>query len=399
MVTPSKAVLSKYADVMINFALNSGKGMKRGEVVYLVTQMAGLPLAKEVYRTILASGGYPLVKVVDDEFQVIQLKNSSNKQLSFYPEKLYTGMAESIDHWVRILGDEDPMYLKDCDPKKIMLQSKSVKPFRDLLDAKENRGEFTWTLCLYGTPGMAKEAGLSEQAYWNEIKKACFLGEKDPVAKWKSVFKDMNSILRKINKLDIKRVHVEAKNTDLWVTIGDKRQWLGGSGRNIPSFEIFTSPDWRGTEGTIFFDQPLYRYGNIIRDIQLTFKDGKVVKATAKKNEKLLREMIKQPNADKVGEFSLTDKRFSKIGKFMANTLYDENFGGRFGNTHLAVGKSYQDTYTGNLKRATEKTWERLGYNDSPVHTDIIATSNRKVTAELANGKTRVIYENGEFSI
>lgn len=399
MYKPSKITLSKYADVMINFALNGGKGIKRGEVVYLVTQMAGVPLAKEAYKAILGAGGYPLLKIVDDEFQVIHLQNASTKQLSFYPEKFYDGLVDTIDHWVRILGDDDPMYLKGCDPKKILLSSKTAKPFRDMLNKKENMGKFTWTLCLYGTPGMAKEAGLSEKAYWGQIKKACFLSEKDPVKKWKSVFGEMNGILRKINRLDIKRVHVEAKDTDLWVTIGDKRKWLGGSGRNIPSFEIFTSPDWRGTEGTIFFDQPLYRYGNIIRDISLTFKGGKVVKATAKENQALLREMIKQKNADKIGEFSLTDKRFSKIGKFMANTLYDENFGGRFGNTHLAVGESYQDTYTGDLKRATDKTWDRLGYNDSPVHTDMIGTTNRTVTAVLGSGKTRVIYQNGEFTL
>lgn len=399
MYTPPTSMLSKYADVMINFALNSGKGIKKGEVVYLVTQQPGIPLAREVYRTILEAGGHPLLKIIDDQFQVIHLQNGSDKQITFYPEAFYTAMAGTIDHWVRILGDEDPMYLKSCDPKKILASTNSVKPFRDLLDQKENLGKFTWTLCLYGTPGMAKEAGLSERAYWQEIMNACFLAEKDPVAKWRLVFGEMNAILKKINKLKIQRVHIEAKNTDLWVNIGEKRKWLGGSGRNIPSFEIFTSPDWRGTEGTIFFDQPLYRYGNIIRDITLTFKAGKVVKATAKKNENLLLEMIRQKNADKIGEFSLTDKRFSRIGKFMANTLYDENFGGRFGNTHLAVGKSYQDTYTGDLKRATAKTWESLGFNDSPVHTDIVATSDRTVTAELAGGGKRVIYSHGEFTL
>jgi aminopeptidase len=72
------------------------------------------------------------------------------------------------------------------------------------------------------------------------------------------------------------------------VKIGEKRQWVGGTGRNIPSFEIFTSPDWRGTDGWIRFNQPLYAYGTLIEGVELEFKKGIIVKAMAKKNEKVL---------------------------------------------------------------------------------------------------------------
>jgi aminopeptidase len=209
----------------------------------------------------------------------------------------------------------------------------------------------------------------------------------------------MQSTLTRLNKLPIDKLHVTAKETDLWITLGKKRRWLGGSGRNIPSFEIFTSPDWRGTNGKIFFDLPLYRYGNIIKDISLEFKNGVIVSASAKKNEKLLGELIAQKNANKIGEYSLTDTRFSKITKFMADTLYDENFGGKFGNTHLAVGKSYHDTYNGDASKVSEKDFERLGFNQSPEHTDIIATSNRIVTAVMLDGSERVIYKDGHFAV
>jgi aminopeptidase len=199
--------------------------------------------------------------------------------------------------------------------------------------------------------------------------------------------------------MPIDKLHIEGKDVDLWITLGEKRRWLGGRGANIPSFELFTSPDWRGTEGWIKFNQPLYRYGNLIEGIELEFKKGKVVKAKAKKNEKVLKEMIKVPNANKVGEFSLTDNRLSRITKFMANTLYDENVGGRYGNTHIALGKSYTDAYTGNQARVTKAGWKKLGFNDSAVHTDIISTTNRTVTAHLKNGKEKVIYKNGRFII
>jgi aminopeptidase len=181
--------------------------------------------------------------------------------------------------------------------------------------------------------------------------------------------------------------------------MGEKRKWLGGSGRNIPSFEIFTSPDWRGTNGVIYFDLPLYRYGNVIKDIKLEFKAGRIVNHSASKNGKFLTELINQKNADKIGEFSLTDNRFSQISKFMADSLYDENFGGKYGNTHLAVGNSYHDTYNGDASKMTKTQFSKLGFNHSMEHTDIIAATDRTVTAVLRDGSEKVIYRKGRFVI
>ena len=97
--------------------------------------------------------------------------------------------------------------------------------------------------------------------------------------------------------------------------------------------------------------------------------------------------MVATENADKVGEFSLTDRRFSRITKFMAETLFDENVGGPFGNTHIALGKSYHDCYAGDPAELTAAEWERLGFNESSVHTDIVSTTDRRVTATLRGGE------------
>jgi aminopeptidase len=394
---PSPKILQKYADVLVGFALNSGTGIKRDDVVYLVAQLPGLPLAHAVYRSILARGGHPLLNIMDDDFKLLHVTKANTRQLGFFPDKFYRGLADQIDHWVRILSDKDPLFLAKADPKKVIASTRSTQPFRTWLDQKEDKGKFTWTLCTYGTPGLARAAGLSLREYWDQICRACFLNDADPLSTWRSVFAEMQTTLNKLNGLPIDKLHVAARNTDLWITLGEKRRWLGGSGRNIPSFEIFTSPDWRGTSGSIFFDLPLYRYGNIIKDISLEFANGKIVSAKAGKNEKLLHQMIAQKNADKIGEFSLTDTHFSKITRFMADTLYDENYGGKFGNTHLAVGKSYHDTYAGNTSKISEKEFEKLGFNHSPEHTDIIATTNRTVAAVMKNGDEKVIYEKGHF--
>ncbi|MBN1604343.1 MAG: aminopeptidase [Chitinispirillaceae bacterium] len=399
MFLPSPLILKNYSDVLINFALNDGQGIKKNDVVYLVTQTPGLPLAKEIYRAILKRGGHPILNIQDDDFKLLHLQEGTDEQLSFFPSPYYKGLADSIDHYVRILAEEDPLFLSKADPRKVILSSRSVKQFRDWLDIKEDAGKFTWTLCMYGTSGAAKEAGMTIEEYWEQINRACFLNETDPIKKWQDVLASMNTILKQLNELPIVKLHVEAHQTDLWVGLGKNRKWLGGRGRNIPSFEIFTSPDWREVEGTIFFDLPLYRYGNIIKDIKLEINKGIITTAKAAENEMLLHEMLSQKNADKIGEFSLTDKRFSKINRFMANTLFDENFGGDHGNTHLAVGKAYHDACSLNPSEMTGEDFQNLGYNESPEHTDIIATTDRKVTAVLNDGSGKVIYEGGEFRL
>jgi len=102
--------------------------------------------------------------------------------------------------------------------------------------------------------------------------------------------------------------------------------------------------------------------------------------------------------ANKIGEFSLTDRRFSKIDRFMANTLFDENFGGKHGNCHIAIGASYSDTYDGDPSTLTKEEKERLGFNDSALHWDLVNTEKKRVTAHLADGRQITIYETGMFA-
>ena len=396
---PSDEILEKYADVMINFALNSGEGVKAGEVVQLRVSEVAKPLLVALRRAVLKAGAHPLVFYTPDDFAREHYELASDEQLSYFPEKYLKGLVDEIDHTVAVLSETNKKELDGIESGKIMAAQKALKPYMDWRREKEGRGEYTWTLCLYGTQPMADEVGLSLEDYWKEIVKACYLDEAEPAAKWKALYDELYAIRDKLDALPIEKLHVEAADTDLWVRIGENRKWLGGSGRNIPSFELFISPDWRGTQGRIQFTEPLYRYGNLIKDAYLEFEKGRVTKATASEGEAILREMIAVENADKVGEFSLTDRRFSRITQFMGETLYDENVGGDNGNTHIAVGAAYRDSYTGDQTKVPETEWEAMGYNNSVVHTDIVATSNRVVTAYLKDGSSRVIYENGEFQV
>lgn len=396
---PSEEILEKYADVMINFALNSGEGVKPGEVVQLRVPEVAKPFLVALRRAVLKAGAHPLVFFTPDDMAREFFELANDDQLSFFAEKYHKGTVDQIDHTVAILAETNKKELDGIDSRKIMASQKALKPYMDWRREKESAGKYTWTLAMWGTQQMADEVGMSPEEYWEQIIEACYLREDSPADKWKALYEELYSYKDKLDALGIEKLHVEAENTDLWVKLGDNRKWLGGSGRNIPSFELFVSPDWRGTEGSIQFTEPLYRYGALIENAYLEFKDGLVVKATASKGEDLLKEMIAVENADKAGEFSLTDRRFSRITKFMGETLYDENVGGTFGNTHIAVGAAYRDSYTGDPSAVSEEQWAEMGYNNSVVHTDIVATSNRTVTAYLKNGSTQVIYKDGQFTI
>ena len=397
MYQPSKETLDKYANVLINFALNGGKGVKKGDVVLLQVPECAKPLLVSLRNTVLKAGAHPIVQYLPDDMQREFYSLANESQLSFFPEKYLKGLIEQIDYRVTILADFDPKELVGVSPKKIMTKNKAFKPYREWQLKKENEGKYTWVLALYGTPGMAKEANLSLEAYWQEIIKACYLDQKNAITEWEKVFKRNKEVMKKLNDMRIVKVHVEAPNTDLHVGIGENRVWASGSGMNIPSFEIFTSPNCKDINGHIQFTEPLYREGNLIKNVYLRFEKGVVVEAKASSGEKFLKEMIKVKNANRIGEFSMTDGRMSKITKFMAETLFDENVGGEQGNMHMAIGDSFQECYRYNTKKMKKKSLEKYGFNSSVIHTDIVATSKRKITATLKNGTKRVIYENGKF--
>lgn len=396
-------ILGRYAKVMVHYALNNGKGIDKGDTVFLVGQECSRDLYIAIAKEIYASGGnlithYQPDNIRDQSLARFLLQNGSEEQIAFFAEPYWKGIVDATDHILFIVAEPDIHYLEGLPAAKISRMLSARAPYMQMREKKEQEGKLSWSLCLYGTESMAAEAGISLAEYWEQIIEACYLREDDPVGKWRKVQRQIEEIKDKLDALQIETLHIKGDEIDLHIRIGANRKWLSGGGKNIPSFEIFTSPDWRGTEGNIRFNQPLYYAGKRISGVYLRFENGVVVASSAIENEAALKEMIAQENADKVGEFSLTDRRHSRITKFMATTLYDENMGGEFGNTHIALGNAYKDTYPGDMAKVSNEQWAEMGYNSCPkVHTDIISTTNRTVTAKLSDGTEKVIYSKGEF--
>jgi aminopeptidase len=402
--TPSHEHLVRYAEVLVGFALGGGAGIARGDVVHVTADESAKPLYVELCRAVWRAGGHVIGDYRPGDDQTHNLSRdfyeiADGEQLAFFPERYRRGLLDQSDHQIYIRGGSDPHALQGVDPAKILQHRRALSPLVGWQTAKESSGELTWTVALYGTDGMAGEAGMPIEQYWRQIIDACFLGQPDPIASWRRVSEQIAGYTEQLNALPIERVHVEGEDVDLWLTLGAQRRWVGGGGRNIPSFEIFTSPDWRGTEGWIRFSEPLYIYGALVTGIELEFHAGRLTRTKADQGESLLGELLSTERSDRVGEFSLTDRRLSPITRFMADTLYDENVGGPFGNTHIAMGNSLHHCYDGDPEPLSATEWEHLGFNESAVHTDIVSTTDRVVTAVMSDGSRRTIYQSGCFEL
>lgn len=411
-----KSVLEKYADVLIWALKNArefgGGKTEKGDIVRVIYTRSAVSLAEEVYERCLKEGWHTLMRSRGTpRMERLFYENANDEQLTFLEpwaapkknrddiwEENGVTMAENINGHIIIFGPEDLHHLEDIDSKKISKVAVSQRPYRSYLNVKESDGKFGWVLAQWPTEANAKEAGMSFNEYAHEIYKACYLNEDNPVAKWQELYEYSLKISQWLTDMPIDYVHLTSKHCDLTVKIGEKRSWLSVSGHNIPSYECFTSPDFRYTEGTYYADKKSLRDGNIVEGVRLQFKKGKVVKASAKRGEKyLLNQLEMDEGSSYLGEFSLTDRRYSNITKFMASTMYDENVGGKFGNCHVALGASFFSMLHTGDKNKTIPEQKELGYNDSALHWDLVNGEDKKVIAHLKDGSSREIYNHGEF--
>jgi aminopeptidase len=405
--TPPDTILQKYAQLLVHFGLQtrSGKKLKKGSVVQFDVPEVARPLYFHLQNEILKAGYHPLGLLIPSStkeynFSEAFFTYANASQRTFFPADYHKARIDLIGGRIGIIASTLPDALKNVPPKQVSEKIQAQKKIKEWFFEKVDDGRLSWTLGLYGTDAIAKEAGMTLKAYWQQIIKACYLDSRDPLKEWTRINKEVQGTAKKLSALKIDSVHVTGPDVDLTIGLGANRAWRAGGGNNIPSYEVFTSPDYRRVNGTITFSQPLYnKFGTLITGITLTFKDGICTKAIAKTNEASLKEILKTPGANRLGEFSLTDARLSRITKFMAETLYDENVGGKYGNTHVAIGSAYRDCFQGKDKPTTAKGWDALGYNDSVVHEDIVSTTKRTVVATLTSGKEVTIYKDGQFCL
>ncbi|HBR16476.1 MAG: hypothetical protein A3G39_06720 [Deltaproteobacteria bacterium RIFCSPLOWO2_12_FULL_43_16] len=325
----------KLADILINYSLK----VKKGERV-LINSSSELakPLVLEVYKKILKAGGHPAVNIAFEEISNIFYNMAEKEQLLDFPKAKFLE-AKGADCVVNIRAAVNKRALSNVDSKRIAERSKVLKSISEVI-VNEKR----WVLCNFPTNALAQETDMSLDEYEDFLYSATNIN-------WENVKKEEMKLKKILDKGKV--VRIVGKDTDLTIGIKGRKAIPCYGERNMPDGEVFLSPIENSAEGQIYYDLPAIYQGKEVLGIRLKFKKGKVVYASAGKNEKFLIAMLDtDKGARYLGELGIGINY--GIKHFSKDILFDEKIGGT---VHLAVGRSYK---------------EAGGKNDSAIHWDMI---------------------------
>ena len=347
----------KLADILVNYSLK----VKKGERV-LINSSSELakPLVLEVYRKVLEAGGHPLVNIAFEEMSNIFYNMATKEQLLDFPKAKFFE-AKSVDCVVNIRASVNKRALSNVDSKKIAGRSKVLKSISEVIVNKKR-----WVLCNFPTNALAQETDMSLEEYEDFLYSATNID-------WEKVRKEEMKLKRVLDKGSV--IRILGKDTDLTISIKGRKAIPCFGERNMPDGEVFLSPVENSAEGEIYYDLPAIYQGKEVLGIRLKFKKGKVIEASADKNEKFLIAMLDtDKGARYLGEVGIGVNY--GIKHFSKDILFDEKIGGT---VHLAVGRSYKDAG---------------GKNESAIHWDLIKDL-RNSGAIYVDG--RLIQKSGRF--
>ncbi|MDD3626040.1 MAG: aminopeptidase [bacterium] len=362
-------ILEKYADVIVNYCLK----LKKGEKVFLRGTHLAEPFMKEIYKKALQAGAFVHFEIELNGQQKIFYEYASDELLkTVSPVRKY--LFQNFDALASILSPFNVKELQNVSAEKKKIVNIANTEINKLYMQRSFEGKLKWVVCQYPCDAAAQESEMSLSEYEEIVYGACYLFDKDPVAKWREVHDMQQKIVDFLNG----KKNVRYKGNDIDIEFStDGRVWLNSDGtHNMPSGEVFTSPVEDSVNGHIRFSYPGIFMGQEIEDISLEVEKGLIVSWDAKKGKDFLDQLFQIPGSTRFGEAAIGTNY--GIKKFTKNILFDEKLGGTI---HMAVGASYQETG---------------GKNDCSVHLDFIA--DMKTNSEItADGK--LLYKDGKFVI
>lgn len=362
--------LEKLADVLVKYSV----GVKKDQLVRITGAPVSLPLVMAIYRKVLEAGGHPFLRMAPEEAQENFLKIASDEQLKFLnPINLFE--IEKIDCSIGIWADENTRSLTNVDPKRVGMSQAARKPIMEIFLKRAADKKLHWCGTQFPTQASAQDAEMSLAEYENFVFGAGLLDLENPVAGWKKMSEGQQRLTDLLNgKSDY---HVKADNgTDVRMSVAGRR-WINCDGHeNFPDGEVFTGPVLDSVNGVICFSFPAVHHGREVQDVRLTFKNGKVVDASASKGEAFLISMLDTDAGSRfLGECAIGTNY--SIRQYTRNTLFDEKIGGT---VHFAVGAGYPET--GNT-------------NQSGLHWDMVVDLRKGGFIEIDGIR---ISENGQFT-
>jgi len=321
------------AKILVDYSVE----VRPNQLVRITGAPESAPLILAVYQKVLERGAHPFLQVELEAAEELLYTYASDAQLDYVPPFM-RDVIEQIDANIGIWTDVNTKRLTNADPAKQSRRAVARRPLSDRLLERAAKKELRWTETLYPTQAFAQDADMSLREFEDFVYKACLVHEPDPIKAWRTVSKEQQRLVDWMNKA--KQIHVVGPDTDLKLEVTG-RKWENCDGReNFPDGEIFTGPIEESVNGHIRYTYPACHFGREVEDVRLQFKDGKVIKATAAKNEQFLLKMLEtDKGARYVGEFAFGTN--PGIQRFTKNILFDEKIGGTI---HLALGKGYLET-------------------------------------------------------
>lgn len=306
-----------------------------------------------------------------------------------------------------MLKSEYPHYMDDLDMKKKELASQISLNNKAAFYEKQKINLVPWCILAIPSKAWAKEVFPNDKNAYSKLFKligaVCLLNEDNSAKAWDSLIANSNKIVNKLNKLKIKTLHyTNSLGTDFKVSLNKDALWCGiGQDTlclvNMPSYEVFTSPDKNTAEGIIYSALPLYYHNQKVDKFYLKFKKGKVIDFKAKEGENVLKSIINSEKDMKfLGEVALVDKNspIAKSKVIFGTTLLDEN-----ASCHIALGEGFPECLK-NGEKLSDKKLMKKGLNIVKNHVDMmVGTDDLKITVETYHGKEIDIMIDGKFVI
>jgi aminopeptidase len=330
--------LEKLADVLVNYSV----GVKPDQLVRISGPPLADPLIVELYRRVLAAGGHPTVRMAPEALQEIFLKEAGDAQLR-YLNPIAQFEYQKIDCSIGIWAEENTKSLTNCDPKRIGLTQAARKPLMDIFMKRAAEGNLKWVGTQFPCHAAAQDAEMSLAEYEEFVFRAGKLQESDPVAAWKMLSERQKRLVDFLAGTSDYHV-VAANGTDVRMSVSGMT-WINCDGHeNFPDGEVFTGPVLDSVNGQINFSFPAVHHGRECDGVKLTFKNGKVVDASARKGEEFLISMLDMDAGSRsLGECAIGTNY--DIQQYTRNTLFDEKIGGT---VHFALGAGYPETGNSN---------------------------------------------------
>ena len=335
------------------------------------------------------------------------LKKSTEQSIlesEYFNSKIWDEYANKNASFL-IMETEYPNLMQDVPDYLIAVAAKRKRETRPIYRKMVENCTLSWCIAAYPGKEWANEVFKKEENSYEKLKQAifktCMLDKENPIECWDNHLDKIKHLMNTLNQLNLTKLHYQnSLGTSLDIYLPKDYQFSSAKDQkvivNMPSYEVFTSPDYLKTEGIVYSAKPLYYNGKKVDEFWIKFVAGRAVDYDAKVGKEILKAIIEgDERSCYLGECALVENNspISNLNIPFGTTLIDEN-----ASCHLALGAGFAECLKNGLMMSEEELTSR-GINSSKIHVDfMIGTPDLSITAVTKEKEEIVIFENGNFS-